>query len=141
MNTKEATAYFWFGRDVEHSQYIWRVFISFTGATLEGQDRGLTGEHYYTITKVLRFSTNVDLVQIRNPWGKDEWKGAWSNYSDEMKSLNSRNRKKLGNEINDNSEFFMTKEDFFEYFQDVQIVRLSPESLNDATNKKSKLQG
>jgi calpain len=48
----------------------------------------------------------------------------------------------LGTGSNDNSEFFMTKEDFFEYFQDVQVVRLSPESLNDRTNKhtgKSKL--
>ena len=33
----------------------------------------------------------------------------------------------------------MTKEDFFEYFQEVQIVRLTPESLNDGTFKKSKL--
>ena len=62
---------------------------------MEGQDRGLTSNHYYTITKVVRFSQKVDLLRIRNPWGKDEWKGSWSNYSDEMKSLSSRNRKKL----------------------------------------------
>ena len=33
----------------------------------------------------------------------------------------------------------MTKEDFFEYFQEVQSVRLTPESLNDGNFKKSKL--
>ena len=54
-----------------------------------------------------------------------------------MKSLSSRNRKKL---VTDNeSEFFMTKDDFFEYFQDVQIVRLTPESLNVGNFKVSSL--
>jgi calpain-15 len=59
------------------------------------------------------------LVQLRNPWGKGEWKGSWSD-------TDARWTPQLRNEVGqvnnaDDGIFCMTFNDFCKYFSDLQI--------------------
>jgi len=94
----------------------------------ESEKLGLKTSHAYTFTKVFRHK-NVQLVRIRNPWGGDEWMGAWSDYSDEMKSLSTFEKEKLGIDIEDDGEFHMEMKDFVKYFRSVQIVTQEPKEF------------
>lgn len=61
------------------------------GEGLNGEDmgpQGLVSGHAYSVLDAKRFHTKEDgqplcLVQFRNPWGKGEWEGAWSDKSEE----------------------------------------------------------
>jgi calpain-15 len=95
-------------------------------------DIGLSGSHaysllaVYTINKKTGSQTDISddntqhrLVKLRNPWGKGEWKGKWS---DEDPRWTNKLKKKLGFSENPNDGiFFMEWEDFLENFSDVQI--------------------
>ena len=63
---------------------------------------------------------NVErLVQLRNPWGKCEWKGKWG---DTDSSWNSELRKELDqNENADDGKFCMTYNEFVKYYDTLQI--------------------
>lgn len=59
------------------------------------------------------------LVQLRNPWGKCEWKGAWS---DTDPRWNPTLRQELEQDANaDDGIFCMTYADFVKYYSDLQI--------------------
>ena len=80
---------------------------------------GLRNSHVYTITKLCQFKirdgvkyNTETIVRIRNPWGEKEWIGAWSDYSDEMKSLKPRHKKRFGIELDNDGEFYMRMSDF-----------------------------
>ena len=85
----------------------------------DGQKMGLKANHAYSITKLSQFRirngishTTETLVRIRNPWGEWEWKGAWSDYSDEMKALKPRKKWQFGIKIDNDGEFHMRMSDF-----------------------------
>uniref|UniRef100_A0A182N3N8 Calpain catalytic domain-containing protein n=1 Tax=Anopheles dirus TaxID=7168 RepID=A0A182N3N8_9DIPT len=54
---------------------------------------------------------NVKLVCVRNPWGRVEWKGDWSDRSQKWHEIPYVKRKKL-HAIKDNGEFWMSFYDF-----------------------------
>lgn len=39
---------------------------------------GLVAGHAYSILKFKCISDKIKLIKMRNPWGKEEWKGDWS---------------------------------------------------------------
>lgn len=47
--------------------------------------------HAYSLNDIMEFDDpfnkgeKVRLLRLRNPWGKSEWLGAWSDNSEEMK--------------------------------------------------------
>ena len=59
----------------------------------------------------------ISLIRLRNPWGKDEWKGAWSDSSNEWKYLpdDVKNDKIDG-------EFFIALDDFLRVSNHTIIV-------------------
>jgi calpain, invertebrate len=58
--------------------------------TPEGDQTGLLSGHAYGILDVFEIEnlekpTKVSrLLRIRNPWGKGEWNGRWSDHSDQL---------------------------------------------------------
>ena len=78
---------------------------------------GLVAKHAYTL---LRFERNVcgtefSLVQLRNPWGRGEWKGAWGDAS-ELWNQHPQIKAELNAKKADDGLFWMSADDFFTNF-------------------------
>ena len=60
------------------------------------------------------------LIQLRNPWGKGEWEGAWSDKSDEWKQ-NGTVRSIIRPKDADDGAFWMSFTDFERIFTGIDI--------------------
>jgi hypothetical protein len=80
--------------------------------------------HAYSILQVKRSSRGHRLFEIRNPWGKFEWNGDWSDTSPLWTpDLKAELRPSLDPE---DGKFWMSYEDFKTYFNAVNVCRLHP---------------
>ncbi len=61
------------------------------------------------------------LLKVRNPWGEQEWVGAWS---DSSADWTPAIRKQLKHEIKNDGIFWMDMEDFFANFNRLSVVRM-----------------
>ncbi|XP_074909990.1 calpain-6 isoform X1 [Buteo buteo] len=107
-----------------------------SGSTNEMEtEMGLVIGHAYSVTAVrklrlgerLMFSFKAEklfMIRLRNPWGKREWNGAWSDNSEEWKKVSSSECKSLGLTLENDGEFWMTFEDWCKNFTDVDICRI-----------------
>ncbi|XP_064015484.1 calpain-6 isoform X3 [Pogoniulus pusillus] len=98
-------------------------------------EMGLVIGHAYSVTAIRKlrlgeraiFSLNAEklfMIRLRNPWGKREWNGAWSDNSEEWKKVSNSERKSLGLTLENDGEFWMTFEDWCKNFTDVDICRI-----------------
>ena len=105
------------------------------GAGLNGEsvdDNGLVGTHLYSIldarelglipglSRLPRVLGKTKLIRLRNPWGKFEWKGAWSDGSKEWKE-NPMVRMWLRPKDEDDGCFWMPWEDFSRIFTGIEV--------------------
>ncbi|PVD38264.1 hypothetical protein C0Q70_00875 [Pomacea canaliculata] len=109
-----------------------------------GMSNGLYMGHAYSITGFQQLKTSksvVRLMRLRNPWGRGEWNGAWSDNSREMQSLPSDIRAEMDARSVDEGEFWMSFEDFVKNFQEIQLCHLQidamVEELRDNQNKQN----
>uniref|UniRef100_A0A8C6T8Y4 Calpain 5b n=1 Tax=Neogobius melanostomus TaxID=47308 RepID=A0A8C6T8Y4_9GOBI len=58
------------------------------------------------------------------PWGEKEWSVAWSDSSEEWNKVSKSEREKLGVTVQDDGEFWMTFDDYCQYFTDLILCRL-----------------
>ncbi|XP_025082824.1 calpain clp-1-like isoform X1 [Pomacea canaliculata] len=105
---------------------------------------GLYMGHAYSITGFQQLKTSksvVRLMRLRNPWGRGEWNGAWSDNSREMQSLPPDIRAEMDARSVDEGEFWMSFEDFVKNFQEIQLCHLQidamVEELRDNQNKQN----
>ncbi|XP_010876735.2 calpain-3b isoform X1 [Esox lucius] len=99
---------------------------------------GLVRGHAYSITgleecdkvKVTK-KTKIRLVQMRNPWGIVLWKGPWSAKSKDWSTISSSDNNRLKNQTIEESEFWMSFEDFKKNFTKLEICNLTPDTLLD----------
>eukprot|EP00756_Hemistasia_phaeocysticola_P008073 Hpha_TRINITY_DN14485_c3_g1::TRINITY_DN14485_c3_g1_i1::g.157968::m.157968/K08582/CAPN15; calpain-15 len=91
------------------------------GASGHGQmTKGLVGSHAYTILDA-RDVGGFKLIKLRNPWGRGEWEGRWSDKSplwNENKSVASS----VGKTDGDDGMFWMQFEDFITYFDAIDVL-------------------
>ena len=78
--------------------------------------------HAYSVTKVV---PEYNLVRIRNPHGKTEWTGPWSDNSEEWETLTPKEKKLLDFKKLDDGEFYMHIDDYVKNFQLLSICNLS----------------
>jgi calpain-5 len=112
-----------------------------TKAEMEAvQQNGLVKGHAYGVTNIktiqnndvpnlLSFlgmgtSTAVRLIRVRNPWGKKEWTGRFSDGSPEWNQISEAKRKELGLVFEDDGEFWMAFDDFCQEFSSVSVCRI-----------------
>ncbi|ESO90128.1 hypothetical protein LOTGIDRAFT_124076 [Lottia gigantea] len=98
---------------------------------------GLIMGHAYSVTSVKmidietpRTSGKIGMVRVRNPWGNEaEWKGAWSDSSEEWSLIGDDARTEIGLTFNDDGEFWMSFKDFISNFEKLEICNLGPDSM------------
>ncbi|XP_032432817.1 calpain-5-like [Xiphophorus hellerii] len=111
------------------------------GFRLESRtDNGLVRGHAYSVTDVKRVrlghglrayfkNETIPLIRLRNPWGKTEWTGAWSDSSVEWSKIGDTERGNLGITVADDGEFWMSFTDWCKNFSDADVCRLINTSL------------
>ncbi|XP_061090904.1 calpain-5-like [Conger conger] len=101
---------------------------------------GLVKGHAYSVTAIQKVRMGqgllallnpekIFLIRMRNPWGKTEWKGMWSDSSEEWKRVSNTERTALGLTVKNDGEFWMAVEDWCKIFTDVDVCRLINTSL------------
>ncbi|XP_004690655.1 PREDICTED: calpain-12 [Condylura cristata] len=94
-------------------------------------EEGLVKGHAYSVTgthKLFLGFSKVRLLRLRNPWGRVEWSGPWSDSCSRWDALPTEWREALLVKKED-GEFWMELQDFLRHFNTVQICSLSPEVL------------
>jgi len=87
------------------------------------QDTGLVAGHAYSILDAKRFD-KVSLIQLRNPWGSFEWKGAWSDNAPEW-DKNPKIKNLCKHVAADDGTFWISLEDFVQQFNNVDVCQRS----------------
>ncbi|CAH1781191.1 unnamed protein product [Owenia fusiformis] len=99
-------------------------------------DVGLVKGHAYGITAVKKVAVEgtglfglfnqekMQMIRLRNPWGKCEWNGAFSDGSKEWEKIEKADRDKIGLTFDDDGEFWMLFTDYCKYFKNMSICRV-----------------
>ncbi|XP_077630348.1 calpain-14 isoform X1 [Crocuta crocuta] len=101
-------------------------------------ENGLVGGHAYTLTGIRKVTCKLGpeyLVKLRNPWGKVEWKGDWSDSSSTWELLSPKEKILLLRK-SDDGEFWMTLKDFKIHFMLLVICKLTPRLLSQDVGQK-----
>ncbi|XP_010076693.1 PREDICTED: calpain-14-like, partial [Pterocles gutturalis] len=99
---------------------------------------GLVAGHAYTVTGIRKVTCQdgpENLVRLRNPWGKIEWKGDWSDSSYKWELLSPKEKILLRKKKED-GEFWMSLQDFKIHFVDLMICKLTPDLMSQEDGKK-----
>lgn len=85
-----------------------------------GERKGIYELHAYSIMKAVDID-GQRLVLLKNPWGKGEWKGAWS---DGSKEWTAEWLLKLNHRFGDDGNFWISYEDLLRKYQAFDRTRL-----------------
>ena len=92
---------------------------------LDLDEVGLISGHGYTVIKPLVIEVKkekVKLVQLKNPWGNQEFNGEWGNHSKKWTASLKKKYKFQGS--NDEGIFYMSYKDFLKYFCILDIAKI-----------------
>ncbi|XP_007935147.1 calpain-8 [Orycteropus afer afer] len=107
------------------------IDVSSAAETEAITSRRLVKSHAYSVTGVeeVDFRGHPEkLIRLRNPWGKVEWTGAWSDDASEWNYIDPMLKEELDKKAED-GEFWMSFSDFLRQFSRLEICNLSPDSL------------
>ncbi|PPQ65694.1 hypothetical protein CVT24_012112 [Panaeolus cyanescens] len=85
-----------------------------TGAKVQG----LTGNHAYSVLRAVECN-GKRFVVVRNPWGKSEWTGRWSDGSKEWTPEWLQHLEQLGHQFGDDGQFLMEYSDWLACFSNI----------------------
>ena len=121
------------------SRFLMGASIVKEGAESEAKlGNGLLAGHAYSVLDVKNPVTEKGflglvgnkrqvLLKVRNPWGEQEWTGAWSDGSPEWTAAV---RKQLKHEVKNDGIFWMDMHDFFANFNRLSVVRMYSHRLS-----------
>jgi len=109
--------------------YLMGCSHSANGVMEEQTAQGILLGHAYGILDAQEPEPGIRLICIRNPWGKLEWKGR---YSDNSPEWTPSLMKKLNVVFEDDGTFWMCYEDFVVQYNQTVVLRL----LEDMVGKK-----
>ncbi|XP_076318104.1 calpain-9-like isoform X2 [Tachypleus tridentatus] len=102
---------------------------------------GLCTHHAYSVTGIARVRTHngdIPLVRLRNPCGKGEWNGTWSDRSWEWDKLPERDKEMLSMRIRNDGEFWMSFDDFLKNFTHLYLIHIGPDDWMQETSLHNK---
>ncbi|KAF9038120.1 hypothetical protein BJ165DRAFT_1353090 [Panaeolus papilionaceus] len=85
-----------------------------TGAKVQG----LTGNHAYSVLRAVECN-GKRFVVVRNPWGKSEWTGRWSDGSKEWTPDWLQRLGEIGHQFGDDGQFLMEYSDWLACFANI----------------------
>lgn len=108
----------------EELSQVNKIFLM--GASTDVDETGIIGMHAYSILTAKEVK-GKRFVKVRNPWGKTEWKGPWSDGSSEwtVEWIQA-----LEHTFGDDGTFWMSYEDFLYRFEYIDRVRLFDNTWN-----------
>ena len=80
-------------------------------------------DHSYTVMKAVEFR-GKRFLKIRNPWGRGEWTGRWSDGSSQWTKHWLDALEPLDHHFGDDGVFIMEYEDFLEYWEVVERTQI-----------------
>ncbi|XP_004451128.2 calpain-13-like [Dasypus novemcinctus] len=98
-------------------------------------ENGLVSRHAYTVTGAEQIQYRrgwEDIIRLWNPWGHTEWKGRWSDRSQEWEETHDPRKSQLY-ENKEDGEFWMSCQDFWKNFSHLYICNQIPISLDHGT--------
>ncbi|KAI1894049.1 hypothetical protein AGOR_G00129990 [Albula goreensis] len=110
------------------------------GQLEEKNEFGIMFRHAYSLTGVEKVKTEhgvVELVRVRNPWGRVEWEGPWSDLSGpEWGQVSDEEQKRVERVSVEDGEFWMSVPDFRQNFEMMEVCHLSDDTLSEPTATK-----
>ncbi|KAK7018174.1 cysteine proteinase [Favolaschia claudopus] len=104
------------------------------GCSFFGSDKfGLFGAHAYSVLRAKEVEGKRFLV-IRNPWGKSEWTGAWSDGSKEWNAETFELLPMLEHSFGNDGQFVMEYSDFLKCWDEIERTLLLDEGCNWITS-------
>ncbi|KAM0274416.1 hypothetical protein ACHAQH_007854 [Verticillium albo-atrum] len=85
-----------------------------------GERNGIIEMHAYSVMKAVELN-GERLVHLKNPWGKGEWKGAWS---DGSKEWTSEWLRQLNHTFGDDGAFWISYSDLLKKYSMFDVTRL-----------------
>ena len=93
-------------------KYIMTCYVEATSEDVDVKSLGLVPDHSYGVLDVQKVG-EATLLRIRNPWGRGEWNGDWS---DKSSKWTPELKERLGWSDKDDGVFWMDLEDVKKYF-------------------------
>ncbi|XP_037101317.1 calpain-3b isoform X2 [Syngnathus acus] len=95
---------------------------------------GLVQGHAYSIIALeecdeVAKDSKIRLIRLRNPWGRVLWKGPWTANSKEWSTISIADRNNLKKQTVEQSEFWMSFDDFKKNYTKLEICNLTPDTL------------
>ncbi|KAG0083456.1 hypothetical protein BGZ93_004639 [Podila epicladia] len=85
-----------------------------------GERHGIMARHAYSVLSTATIN-NERIVQVRNPWGRTEWNGDWS---DQSEKWTPEAIAQVGMEEKDDGKFWMSYKDFLRIFDSLDLCRI-----------------
>jgi hypothetical protein len=112
----------------DREEWLMGCAMTGEGATESDTGSGILLNHAYGVMRAVDFEGNR-LLRVRNPWGKGEWTGAWSDGAAEWTPAREA---ALEQTQADDGTFFIEFSDFIEQYNKFYICRL----YDDETGEK-----
>ncbi|XP_052104854.1 calpain-5-like [Mytilus californianus] len=141
---ERAILYKKFGKEMERNSLMAASIPALSSDEMESAtSTGLVKGHAYGITAVknihlenqtffsrlFKSDNKIPMIRLRNPWGQGEWKGAFSDGSDEWNKIPEEEKKRVGLTFEEDGEFWMSFDDYCQNFVHTAVCRVVNTSM------------